>query len=180
MPDDKTTQEPNAEGKDDGKTPPADFTAWLAGQPEDVQSLYEQHTAGLKSALKSERQRNADLAAELRDAAGKATGEAKAELDALATRAEEESRRGDFYEAAHSAGCTNLRLAYLAAREIDAFDKRGKPDIEAVKSKFPELFARPHVVDVRATQGSAGGGPAASASDAINRHIREAAGRTVV
>jgi len=104
MPDDKTTQEPNAEGKDDGKTPPADFTAWLAGQPEDVQSLYEQHTAGLKSALKSERQRNADLAAELRDAAGKATGEAKAELDALATRAEEESRRGDFYEAAHSAG----------------------------------------------------------------------------
>ena len=78
MPDDKTTQEPNAEGKDDGKTPPADFTAWLAGQPEDVQSLYEQHTAGLKSALKSERQRNADLAAELRDAAGKATGEAKA------------------------------------------------------------------------------------------------------
>ncbi len=178
MPDENTPQsgEPNDAQEPAGETP-QDFEAWLATQAEDVKALYESHTSGLKSALKSERERNAQLAGDLRDAASKATGEAKAQLDELAKKAEAESKRADFYEQAAGAGCSDLKLAWLAAREMDAFDRHGNPDVAAVKAAHPSLFARPHVADARAGKGATQGGNGHTGAAAINDAIRRAAGK---
>ena len=176
MPDDNTptSGEPNDAQNSGGETP-QDFEAWLATQADDVKALYESHTTGLKSALKSERQRNADMATQLRDAAAKAEGEAKAQLEELAGKAEAESKRADFYEQASGAGCSDLKLAWLAAREMDAFDRKGNPDIAAVKAAHPSLFAKPHVPDARAGKGAQGNGH--TGGTAINDAIRRAAGK---
>ena len=172
MSDDKQTPNDQPENQPEGEKP-QDWTSWLAGQTDDVKALYEEHTSGLKSALKSERQRNADMAAELRDAAGKAEGEAKAQLEEMAGRVESESQRADFYEQAAGAGCTDMKLAWLAAREMDAFDRKGRPDIAAVKAAHPSLFARPASADARAGRGA----QADNGSASINDMIRRVAGR---
>jgi myosin heavy subunit len=58
MPQDPTltTNDPPA-----GETPPADFETWLKSQPEEVQKRFEDHTAGLKNALNSEREKKREL-----------------------------------------------------------------------------------------------------------------------
>lgn len=47
---------PQGEAKSTDK--PADFEAWLAAQPDEIKTLYETHTGGLKSALDKERKAN--------------------------------------------------------------------------------------------------------------------------
>ena len=173
--------EPTPQGEPTPPTPPAsetpqDFEAWLATQPDDVKTLYESHTSGLKTALKSERQRNADMATQLRDAAAKAEGETRAKLEEMAGKAEAESKRADFYEAAAGAGCSDLKLAWLAAQAMDAFDRQGNPDVVAVKAAHPSLFAAPRVPDARAGKGALGANGRTGGA-AINDAIRRAAGK---
>ena len=177
MPDDNTPQngEPNDAQNPGGETP-QDFEAWLATQADDVKALYESHTSGLKTALKSERQRNADMATQLRDAAAKAEGETKAALEDMAGKAEAEAKRADFYEAAAGAGCTDLKLAFLAAQADDLFDRKGRPDIAAVKAAHPSLFSAPRVPDARAGRGAQGGNGHTGGA-AIDDAIRRAAGK---
>lgn len=177
MPEDTpTTQGEQTDAQSQAGETPADFEAWLAGQPDDVKTLYESHTSGLKSALKSERQRSADMATQLREAAAKAEGETKAALEDMAGKAEAEARRADFYEAAAGAGCADLKLAYLAAQADNLFNRDGTPDIAAVKAAHPSLFAAPRVPDARAGKGAlAGNGRTGGA--AINDAIRRAAGK---
>lgn len=57
MPDNDTDQ--TKDQTTDGK--PVSFDAWLAEQTDEVKAAYEAHTAGLKSALQSERQRAAEF-----------------------------------------------------------------------------------------------------------------------
>ena len=61
MPDD--TKDPNGDQTKDQPTDktPVDFAAWLAEQTDDVKAAYEAHTAGLKTALRSERERAAEF-----------------------------------------------------------------------------------------------------------------------
>jgi hypothetical protein len=180
MPDSATppTPEPNDAKPTAGETP-ADFEAWLTTQPESVQKLYESHTSGLRSALQKTRQEKADEVTRLRDAADKATGELKSELQKLADGKETEARRADFYEAASGAGCSDLKLAFLAAKEMDAFKRDGSPDMDAVKAAHPSLFAQAARPDARPGVGSRGGNGKVSPSAAINDHIRRAAGKSI-
>lgn len=175
MPDDPTNQ---GQQQDDGGKP-FDLDALLADNP-DAQAAFDAKVTGLKSALKSERERNAELAGGLRDAAAKAGGEAKAQLEEMAGKVEAEAKRAGFYEAAAGAGCTNLKLAFLAAREFDLFDRKGAPDLDALKAQMPELFARPHVPDAKAGAGAASAAAGASNPNAeMNSAIRGALGITV-
>lgn len=86
---------------DDGKSggaaaPPAgdpqaggDFAQWLEGQTDEVKSMYEKHTAGLQSALKSEREKSKGVAdklkrlEELEEAEAKREGEKLTEKEKL-------------------------------------------------------------------------------------------------
>jgi len=133
--------------------PPADWAGLLATLPEDVRlvtaELHEKEIAGLKStvgALRDEaKQDRAKQQARLADAI-KATS---AEKDALLAKMQEETAadvaRADFYADAHEAGVLDLRTAWAAVREYDLHDRKGNPDLEALKTKCPYLFqtARP-------------------------------------
>lgn len=161
----------------DGGTSAPSWEAWLEGQPEDVQGLYEEHTKGLRSALSDERSQRGDLAKQLRDATVKLEegSEARTSLEKMTAALEGANRRADFYgEAARpEIGCVDSRLAWLAAQEIDAFDRRGDVEWERLKKEFPGLFSKTRVA------GNAGSGTDNHQKDSggMNAMIRQAAGR---
>jgi len=116
----------------------ATFEEWLSEQEEDdVQKLIEDHIAGLKSALESERGERKGLEDQLRDAARQleAGSETRQELEKLANDLASSNSKADFYEAAHAAGVKNLSLAYLAAKEGELLG-----DVDQLKERYPELF----------------------------------------
>jgi hypothetical protein len=162
--DTTTTQITQDAGQTDGGTgddkqtavtAPADFDAWLTAQPDEtktlVADLHEKKVAGLKSALSSERdERKAErqkLQGQLSEAIAKATGAEKAALESLQGDIATTGARADFFADAHEAGVLDLRTAWAAVREYDLHDRKGNPDLEALKVKCPYLFqqARPAV-----------------------------------
>jgi hypothetical protein len=157
------------------------WDTWIGEQPEQVQVLIDGHTKGLKSALESERRQRSDLAKQLREAvkASEAGSEMRKTLESMTTKVEQAELRARFYEEGvkPDIGCTNPRLAMLAAQELDAIDSKGRILWETIKQHFPEMFRPPQ----RAPQGNAGAGtgapPPAAASNNMNAYIRRAAGR---
>lgn len=195
MPDDKDTKEPKddtqpADGADpqeepgaDGGQPPDDgetpqtYEAWLATQPAAVKKLIDDNTAGLKSALTAERTGRKDAERQVRDLAAKAEkgSEAQAELEKVADQMAEADRKADFYEAAHAAGVTNIRLAYTVATQDGMFDKCGDANFEAMKQEYPELFGgtpKPPVANA-----GAGTRKPPTGGKSMNDYIRKASGR---
>ena len=160
------------------ETTPANFEDFMKLQPEDIQLLFTNEVAGLKSALSSERQQRKDNEAALRDAAAKVEKGSEAEklLTEQADTLQGLELRAAFYDEAHTQGVTNLKLAWMAAQEADAFDKRGNVNWEALKTQFPELFATKTMIP----SGDAGKGtkttPAGDGKD-MNTFIRTSAGR---
>jgi len=80
--------DPPAQGNGEPRSDPItieDFDKWLASQPPEVQSAYQTHTSGLRSALQSERDRAKQLEREKAD-------RARAEKDAEAQRLEEQQK----------------------------------------------------------------------------------------
>ena len=62
----------NEQGKQEEQKVEGDaltFDGWFESQPEGVRKLLDEHTGGLKSALKSERESRKDLEKQLRDLA---------------------------------------------------------------------------------------------------------------
>jgi len=156
---------------------PANFDEWLKTQPADVQKLYNDDIAGLKSALTSERQQRKDLEGQLRDAAAKAEKGSEAEklLTEQADQLQGLELQAAFYDDAHTQGVTNLKLAWMAAQEVDAFDRRGNVNWEALKTQFPELFGKSTI-----PAGDAGKGtqtPPTGDEKSMNAFIRAEAGR---
>jgi hypothetical protein len=153
------------------------FDGWLAKQPEQVKGLLDGHTKGLKNALESERESRKKLEKDLRELAGKADAgsEAQKQLTHMADQITESDRRADFYESAHAAGVTNLKLAYMVATSDNLFDRKGNPDLEALKTSYPELFGG----RTKAPAGNAGSGTGDNKkpSRTMNDYIRAASGR---
>lgn len=156
---------------------PLTFDGWLGEQPDEVKVLLDGHTKGLKSALESERGSRKDLEKQLRDLAAKAEkgSEAQTQLAGIADQLGEADRKADFYEMAHGAGVTNLKLAYTVAVSDEMFDRRGQVNFDTMKQSYPELFGAKSV-----PKGNAGDGTDTQPSPAkdMNRYIRTAAGRT--
>lgn len=114
--------------------------------PEEQRALYNTHTQGLRSALQSERDQRSDLARQLREATQQLEqgSAARTQLEQMTAQLDQANRRAEFAEAAvrPEIGCTNVRLAWLAATEIDAFDRGGSVNWAKLKEQFPELFAK--------------------------------------
>ena len=156
---------------------PLAFDRWIGEQDEAVKTMLDGHTSGLKSALESERENRKKLQKELRELAGKAKegSEAQTQLTAMADRIEAADMKADFYEEAHAAGVSNLKLAFLVAQEEELFDRRGNVNFEQMKKDYPELFGgRPKVTAGNAGDGTGGTQP--SGQD-MNSFIRAASGR---
>lgn len=162
--------------QDSGGTPET-WELALAALPEEVQTLYTEHTTGLRSALTGERKERKSLAKQLRDVSAKLeeNSEARTELEQMTTQLDDAEKRADFVEDAVKEGVRNPRLAWLAAKEDEeAFDRRGNVNWAHLKEQYPELFA-----PERSTRSNAGAGTnndRAQPRD-MNRIIRRAAGR---
>jgi hypothetical protein len=122
--------------------------SWFGALPEDAKTIaqawLDKEAAGLKSALTAERaERKTDrqqFQTQLTDAIAKASGDSKAELEKMSASLSESGTRQDFYADAHEAGAGDLRLAWAAVKEYELYDRKGNPDIEALKTKCPYLF----------------------------------------
>jgi hypothetical protein len=138
------------------------FEGWLDAQPEEVKSkvktLYEAHTSGLQSALKSEREARGKAEKDLRELAKKQ--EKGSELEAALTKQADQlaalERQAAFQDKAHAAGVRNLKLAYLAASQAELVDAKGNCDFGKLKTEYPELFAAPPPPDGNAGNGTGG------------------------
>lgn len=164
------------EGKGEGKVEDGAlvFDEWLKGQDEKVTAMLDGHVHGLKSALSSERENRKELEKQLRKLAEKSEkgSEAEAQLVKMADDLKGESRKADFYEAAHKEGVRNLKLAYTVAVADDLFDKHGRADFDEMKKLFPELFGS----KANANAGAGTQKPPTPAQN-MNDFIRKASGR---
>lgn len=153
------------------------FEAWLGQQPDDVRGRYEQHTSGLRSALESERETRRNLERQIRTAARQQEegSTARQQLEQIAGQLSEQNHRADFYEEAHRNGVTDLRLAYLAARDAGLIDDRGRVDMNTLRTRYPHLFETRRV----APAGNAGNGTGVDPKpqSSMNTFIRRSAGR---
>jgi len=163
--------------EDEGRQEEPDFDSWLNERPEAERSLIDGHVRGLKSALINERESRKGLEKQLRDLATKAEKGSQAERDLteMVNQAAEANQKAEFYELASAAGVTNLRLAFMAARADELFDKRGNPDFKALREHYPELFG----AGQKTAPGNAGSGTnhKQPASQSMNDFIRVASGR---
>lgn len=151
-----------------------DYSTWIGDQPENVRTMLSGWEHGLKTALQNERDARAQLQKQLREMTGRAEGELQTQLTQLTNQIGEVDQRAAFYETAHAAGVSNLRLAYLVAVQDDLFDKSGRVNYDRMRTEYPELFAGSR----KTPAGNAGVGasnqpPARS----MNDFIRKAAGR---
>jgi len=157
------------------------YEDWFKAQPEHVKKAIDLHTTGLKTALDSERTSRGNLEKQVRELATKAEkgSEAQTQLTQLADQLQGETQRSDFFEAAHTAGVTNLKLAYVVCQTDELFDKKGNVDFDQLKKKYPELFGRVIVQNGKRVKGGAGEGSDQNIqkSGDMNSFIRRASGR---
>lgn len=166
MPEEPQQGQSETQGQE---TEQLDFDAWLGSQDEKVRALLDNHTKGLRSALEGERSQRKELAKQLKELTGKveANSDAAKQLAEISGRLELEEKRADFYEKASTAGCRNLRLAWLAAQADNL-------TVEQVKAQHPELFGTSKP-DTGAGHGAGSGGGGETKD--MNAFIRRAAGR---
>lgn len=165
-----TTQQQGSE------KPPQSWDAWLEAQPEDVKSLYEQHTSGLKNTVSATRKERDELAKQVKDLAKNAEkgSDLEKSLTDISAKLEAAERRAAFYEDAGKPGidCRNPKAAYALAQADGLFDRHGAPDWAAIKAAAPELFGKP------TPPGNAGAGTGAPpVTQDMNAFIRRMAGR---
>jgi hypothetical protein len=120
---------------------PESWDAFMEAQPEPVKALFQTHVQGLRTALTTEREERKSLDKRLRDVAKQLEdgSTAKTQLEQLSQQYEETEKRLAFYESAPPE-LTNAKLAWLAATELDAFDRKGNVNWDAVRQAYPELF----------------------------------------
>jgi hypothetical protein len=167
----------NATAAQGSETPPS-FDSWLGSQDETVKGLISSHTAGLKSALESERGTRKEQEKQLRELAAKAEkgSEAETQLTALADKLAANDKRVTAYETLSAAGCSNLKLAWLAATEAGLVDGQGNISIEKLRTQFPELFRSTVGAPPKGNAGT-GAGQTGASGKSMNDFIRAAAGR---
>lgn len=163
---DETTQ---GAGETPGQGETPDFETWLGEQDETVRGVIDGHTQGLRAALDTERTQRKDLAKQLRELTGKLdqNSDAAQQLGKLSGQLESAQKRADFVEAAARAGCSDVRLAWLAAQADDL-------TVDDVKAAYPQLFMAQTRAATHAGNGSQS--PVASGKS-MNNFIRRAAGR---
>src|SRR5574341_1211547 len=123
-------QTPPAQGGSqggDGKPPqtppaggtPATWEDFIKGQPEPIQTLFNEHTKGLRTALQSERDARTKLEADLKAVSNRLDkdSDARKELEKVQADLQADHRRIDFYEDAAAAGVSNFRLAWLMVQD---------------------------------------------------------------
>jgi len=153
------------------------WETWHDALPEPAKKLVADHVSGLKTALASERDARGTAEEDLRKVAAdlEKGSDAQKKVLKLADDVAAGDRKADFYEDAHKASVTNLKLAFHIATTEDLFDKRGIVDFEKMKKDYPELFGKKKIPDGSAGDGTDGKPPGGEPD--MNYLIRRKAGR---
>ncbi len=164
-------------GKDEDKGKSLAWKPWHDALPKEAQELIATRESGLKTALDSERDARKDAEKDLRAVAKdlEEGSEAQKKVLTLADDVAEGTKKADFYEDAHKAGVSNLKLAFLVATDEGLFDKRGNANFDKLKEGFPELFGKKRVVDPNAGDGT--DTLPDGQKKGMNEYIRDAAGK---
>lgn len=175
-------QQPGATPAANGATPdagnqqgatPADFDSWLNGQDEAIKGLVNGRLTNLSSALDTERGDRKEIQRQL--TALKAEGDPaalKTQIATLQATLDEQTARNEFAEDAHAQGVTNIRLAYLAAKDADLLGKKNLWD--ELKKQSPELFAKKATPPAAAGNGSGAQPAGALTMNDLIRGVRAA------
>ena len=155
-----------------------EWDAFHSSLPEAAQNLIKEHVSGLKSSLATERDDRKAAEKDLRDVAAELEkgSEAQKKVLALADDVAASTKKANFYEDAHKAGVTNLKLAYHVAETDDLFDRRGNGNLDKLKADYPELFAAKKIPSGDLGEGTGGRIPG-SGKVTMNDLIRKKAGR---
>lgn len=144
------------------------FDGWLGKQDATIKGLVDSHVGGLKSALESERTDRKEVQRQLN--ALKAIGdptELQGKVAQLQATLDEQTVRNEFAEDAHTKGVTNIKLAYLAAKDAGLL---GKKDCwENLQTLAPELFQKKTAPPAAAGTGS---GAQPNAAPTMNDFLR--------
>ncbi len=143
-------------GNEGGFQPSEDFQVLYDGLEEGQRSLIDQHVSGLKNALTSERDAAKRLDGQLGKLRGELEGntEALTQLDTLQGSLQSSKTKASVYEAASQAGVSNLRLAWLAAKEDDLISEQGEVDFEEMEKNYGALFGSASGADGHVGTGS--------------------------
>jgi len=151
------------------------FDTWLEKADPKVKSMYEQHTSGLLNTVKATREERDAVKVQIKELAAKADkgSELEKSLTETMTKLEATERRANFVEEAVKPGidCRNIKAAYALAVTLDAFDKKGNPQWDALKKEAPELFGK---INPSTHGGNGDGNNVVTAS--MNDFIRRSAG----
>lgn len=156
------------------------FDQWLQSLDEQAQTLVQERFRTLEGALQSERTQHQGLARQLREATQQLEqgSETRQQLEALSGQLEAAQRRAEFFEEATRPenGCTNVRLAFIAAQEVGAIDQRGRINWTALREQFPELFKQKTTPPGNAGDGTNTGGKPPGQGARMDDIIRRKAG----
>jgi hypothetical protein len=131
----------------------------------------------IKTALASERETRQEL---LRELAGKADkgSDLEKQLNDFADKLASSDRKTTFYEDAHGQGVSNLKLAWHIVNDEKLFQRDGAPNMNELKTRYPELFVKSSVSAPKTGDAGKGTGQPGPQSGGMNDFIRRAAGRT--
>lgn len=156
------------------------FDKWLESQDEKVRGGLDNHVAGLKTALDSERTSRKTLEKRLTTLSKEADAGSglKTELEKLSGELTDTSAKADFFKDAHAARVLDLDLAWLAAKSANLVDKHGTVNMRALREAHPALFAPAKTAVPPANAGN-GRDQSGERRVTMNDAIRGATGRNV-
>lgn len=137
---------------------------------------YETQTAGLKSALDSEREQSKNHEKALKAALAKAEkgSEMETQLNAALTEIQDSKKYIAYLEGASSQGIVNPAAAWTLLKADGLFRADGSPDFELLKKNHPYMFTEKKPAD---SKGGAGAEGDQKTGLTMNEIIRQAAGR---
>jgi hypothetical protein len=153
------------------------FDGWYSKLEDPFKDLVDDHVSGLKSALTSEREERRKLSAQLKTLSKTAEdgSEFQKQLQDTVGRLDEAEKKAKFLEDAHGQNVSNLKLAWLAAKEEKLIGRDGSVDFLKLRETAPELFERK--TPTPAGNAGTGNGQAGIAKPDMSKWIRAAAGR---
>lgn len=115
----------------------------MAALAEPQRAAFETHVAGLKGALKNERDAAKSAAQKLKDALSSADSEKAAQLTKLQAELDAANSRIAFIGSPDAANLIDVEAGYVVARARNLFDDKGQPKWADLKAAHPALFRAP-------------------------------------
>lgn len=152
---------------------PATWDTVLGGLSDEHKGLFETHVGGLKNSLQAARNERDSFAKQLKGLEKAAEGNEGLQKTIRDLQAQVESATKKTNFLTDTGGMVqDPELAFLAAEKMDAFDRQGRVNIEALKAAHPTLFISKQTPPGNIGSGHAPGGKGQDANALIRAIVR--------